>query len=294
MSCKCQDAAACAQPMALLLEEWVNPAVPFAVLGLDHAGPLYCCDTPRKKYWVLLFTCGVVHAVHLELVDVLSTYDTVLAFWDLVARRSLPKVIYSDNAKGFVAAPDKILRQFGPLTPEWRFITPNSPWRGGWWERLARSVRSALRTQWVETAWRELSWRQLSMKLKPASIADPSPLFLTIRIKRSLWHHLISYCVMTAITWVKGPSHHPLRPQMMRIEDLTWDSLWSTSFGSSGVRSTSRDFHPGGVCLKDIFWGRVPWCSPRLIIGHVYSGHCASSHRFWRYRYKNQFTQVNW
>ena len=112
---------------------------------LDHAGPLYCCDTPRRKYWVLLFTCGVVHAVHLELVDALSTYDTVLAFRRLVARRGLPKVIYSDNAKGFVAAPDKILGQFGPLTPEWRFIAPNSPWWGGWWERLVRSVKSALR-----------------------------------------------------------------------------------------------------------------------------------------------------
>ena len=92
-----------------------------------------------------LFTCGVVRAVHLELVDALWTYDTVLAFWRLVARRGLPKVIYSDNAKGFVAAPDKNLRQFGPLTPEWRFIAPNSPWWGGWWERLVRSVKSALR-----------------------------------------------------------------------------------------------------------------------------------------------------
>ena len=145
VSCQCQDSAACTQPMAPLPEERVNPTVPFAVTGLDHAGPLYCCDTPRKKYWVLLFTCGVVRAVHLELVDALSTYDTVLAFRRLVARRGLPKVIYSDNAKGFVAAPDKILGQFGPLTPEWRFIAPNSPWWGGWWERLVRSVKSALR-----------------------------------------------------------------------------------------------------------------------------------------------------
>ena len=75
----------------------MNPAVPFALTGLDHAGPLYCCDTPRKKYWVLLFTCGVVRAVHLELVDALSTYDTVLAFRRLVALRGLPKVIYSEN-----------------------------------------------------------------------------------------------------------------------------------------------------------------------------------------------------
>ena len=97
VSCQRQDSAACTQSMAPLPEERVNPAVPFAVTGLDHAGPLYCCDTLRKKYWVLLFTCGVVRAVHLELVDALSTYDTVLAFRRLVVRRGLPKVIYSDN-----------------------------------------------------------------------------------------------------------------------------------------------------------------------------------------------------
>ena len=73
----------------------------------------------------------MVRAVHLELVDALSTYDTALAFQRLVAHRGLPKVIYSDNAKVFVVAPDKILRQFGPLTPEWQFIAPNSPWWGG-------------------------------------------------------------------------------------------------------------------------------------------------------------------
>ena len=54
-------------------------------------------------------------------------------------------MIYSDNARGFVAAPDKILGQFEPFTPEWRFIAPNSPWLGGWLERLVISVKSALR-----------------------------------------------------------------------------------------------------------------------------------------------------
>ena len=69
VSCQRQNSVACTQPMAPLPEERVNPAVSFAVTGLDQAGPLYCCDTPRRKYWVLLFTCAVVRAVHLELVD---------------------------------------------------------------------------------------------------------------------------------------------------------------------------------------------------------------------------------
>ena len=143
--CERQDHAACSQPMAPLPPERVNPAVPFVVTGLDHAGPLYCCDMPRKKFWVLLFTCGVVRAVHLELVESLSTPETILAIRRLSARRGLPEVIYSDNEKGFTASPTALQRQFGHVAPDWKFIAPHSPWWGGWWERLVQSVKSALK-----------------------------------------------------------------------------------------------------------------------------------------------------
>ena len=33
----------------------------------------------------------------------------------------------------------------GPAAPQWRFICPRSPWWGGWWERLVRSVKNAIR-----------------------------------------------------------------------------------------------------------------------------------------------------
>ena len=99
----------------------------------------------RKKFWVLLFTCGVVRAVHLELVESLSTPETILAIRRLSAQRGLPEVIYSDNAKGFTASPTALQRQFGHVAPEWKFIAPHSPWWGGWWKRLVQSVKSALK-----------------------------------------------------------------------------------------------------------------------------------------------------
>ena len=36
-------------------------------------------------------------------------------------------------------------RYFGHLAPQWKFIVPRSPWWGGWWERLVRSVKVGLR-----------------------------------------------------------------------------------------------------------------------------------------------------
>ena len=53
--------------------------------------------------------------------------------------------LYSDNAKTFVSAASKLQLYFSLLSPEWKFIAPRSPWWGGWWERLVRSVKSALK-----------------------------------------------------------------------------------------------------------------------------------------------------
>ena len=145
VSCQRFDSLAPTQPMAPLPEERVTQSPPFAVTGLDHAGPLYCGDYPGRKFYILLFTCAVVRAVHLELVDSLSCDTTILALRRFFARRGVSTILWSDNAKGFVAASTKVLEVLGPDGPEWRFIAPRGPWWGGWWERLIGSVKSSLR-----------------------------------------------------------------------------------------------------------------------------------------------------
>ncbi|XP_064475733.1 uncharacterized protein LOC135389628 [Ornithodoros turicata] len=74
-----------------------------------------------------------------------------------VARRGVPTTIYSDNARSFKRA-DKGLRALWNTTKDlqvndylthqnitWRYILPGAPWWGGWWERLVRTVKTALR-----------------------------------------------------------------------------------------------------------------------------------------------------
>ncbi|XP_042892723.1 uncharacterized protein LOC122266866 [Penaeus japonicus] len=143
--CRWLDSRPCSQPVAPLPKERITTARPFSVTGLDYAGPLFCADFPDKKFYVLLFTCGVVRAIHLELTESLSLYDCMLAIRKFVARRGLPNVIFSDNAKTFMAAKSEAVDMYGHLAPKWKFIVPRSPWWGGWWERLIRSVKLALR-----------------------------------------------------------------------------------------------------------------------------------------------------
>ena len=145
VACQKQDARACAEPTPSLPRVRVSPAPPFRVCGLDHAGPLYCLDFANTKFYILLFTCAVTRAVFLELVDSMSTPSTMFALRRMAARRGLPRNIFSDNHKGFKKCPKMVGAYFGHKAPKWEFIAPLSPWRGGWWERLVKSVKSSLK-----------------------------------------------------------------------------------------------------------------------------------------------------
>ena len=139
------DALPCNAPVAPLPQLRATEAPPFSITGLDNAGPVYCVDLPGKKLYILLLTCAVVRAVHLELVDSMSTEDFLLGLRRFSARRGLPSVIYSDNGSNFACGEKELRSYFGHLCPEWKFTVPGSPWWGGWWERLVRSVKSGLK-----------------------------------------------------------------------------------------------------------------------------------------------------
>ena len=113
---------ACRQPVAPLPGLRVNSAPSFTVTGVDYAGPLFCADFPSRKMYILLFTCGVVRALHLELTDSMSHGDCLLAFRRFSASRGLPSVIYSDNAKTFISMFNQMQQIFGAVTPQWKLL----------------------------------------------------------------------------------------------------------------------------------------------------------------------------
>ena len=70
----------------------------------------------------------MVRAVHLELVDSLTSEDFVLAFRRFFALKRVPSVIYSDNGSNFIGVQRILNAYFGPVSPKWKFICPRSPW----------------------------------------------------------------------------------------------------------------------------------------------------------------------
>lgn len=145
VSCQKCDARACNEVPAPLPKVRVTKAPVFSVTGIDFAGPVFCIDCPEKKLYICLFVCGVVRAIHLELVDNLTSEDFLFSFRRFCALKRVPSIVYSDNGKNFIGG-ERVLGSYLDIeAPEWRFICPRSPWWGGWWERLVRSVKNAIR-----------------------------------------------------------------------------------------------------------------------------------------------------
>ena len=132
VSCQRQDSQACNQKAGPLSSLRVSESPPFSVTRLDFAGPLYASDLPGQKLYFLLFTCAVVRAIHLELVDSPTGSDCMLAIRRFCARRGMVHTFYSDNAKTFVSTAKLLVSQLGPDAPVWKLIVPRSHWWGGW------------------------------------------------------------------------------------------------------------------------------------------------------------------
>ncbi|XP_035712907.1 uncharacterized protein LOC110856404 [Folsomia candida] len=131
--------------------------IPFHRTGLDYFGPIeVIVKRSREKRYGALFTCLVTRAVHLELAHSLSTDSCILAIRRFVGRRGCPAHLYSDNGINFRGADNELKTALQEINQQqienecatrgiiWHWNPPSAPHFGGSWERLVRSVKTAL------------------------------------------------------------------------------------------------------------------------------------------------------
>ena len=148
--------SSCIPPPPPLPSFRLQEAPPFTNTGVDFTGPLYIKypGGSQSKSWIVLYTCCVTQAIHLDLVCDMSAPTFIRSFKRFSSRRGLPALMISDNAKTFKAAA-KVLKRVVASQPvqsyleglgiEWRFNIPKAPWWGGLFERLVRSTKRCLR-----------------------------------------------------------------------------------------------------------------------------------------------------
>ncbi|XP_065902510.1 uncharacterized protein [Dysidea avara] len=121
-------------PLPKLLTQDVHP---FTFTGVDFTGALYVQQGRQEvKVYLCLFTCATTRAVHLELVQDLTAQTFLLAFRKFVARRSLPRIMISDNGSTYSSAAEElhslmqlpeVKEELGKRGVSWRFIPKRAP-----------------------------------------------------------------------------------------------------------------------------------------------------------------------
>ncbi|XP_034537461.1 uncharacterized protein LOC117811344 [Notolabrus celidotus] len=147
------------QRMADLPSDRVNPSPPFTYCGMDCFGPFHT-KQGRKVYkrYGLLFTCLCCRAVHIEMLDDMSTDAFINGLRCFIALRGAVRQIRCDQGTNFVGAKNELsaaLKQMdgNRLTTflaekqcDFVMNAPHSSHAGGVWERQIRTVRNVLRS----------------------------------------------------------------------------------------------------------------------------------------------------
>ena len=146
------------QKMADLPADRVEVAAPFTYTGCDVFGPYTVKDrrTSIKRYG-LIFTCLSSRAVHIEMLDDLSTDSFINSLRCFISLRGNVRILRCDNGTNFVGANNELRRHHqnmvcDPKIKEYllqhqcdfQFNPPESSHFGGTWERMIRSARNVL------------------------------------------------------------------------------------------------------------------------------------------------------
>ncbi|KAK6764389.1 hypothetical protein RB195_024639 [Necator americanus] len=145
--------------MANLSSRRVTKTRSFENIGLDYFCPITVHDDHKERTNVYgcIFTSCVTCLIHLEIESDGTTEKFLNAFRIFVARRGKPRLVTYDNAPTLIlesqilndsltdtSTNEDIVRNMSNQMIEWKHNIPYSPWKGGFYGSLIKSVKQAL------------------------------------------------------------------------------------------------------------------------------------------------------
>ncbi|CAI5683011.1 unnamed protein product [Oreochromis niloticus] len=151
------------QRMAELPKERLEASAPFTFSGMDCFGP-FIVKTARKEHkrYGLIFTCLYSRAVHIEMLEDLSTDSFINALRCFISLRGAVQQLHCDQGSNFVGARNEFkeaLKQcdtkqletfLSEKQCEFVFNAPSASHAGGVWERQIRTVRNVLNATFAQ------------------------------------------------------------------------------------------------------------------------------------------------
>ncbi|KAK7891083.1 hypothetical protein WMY93_023046 [Mugilogobius chulae] len=149
------------QFMSDLPEERLKVDPPFSYVGLDVFGPWEIVTRRMRggqvnnKRWAVLFTCMSTRAIHIEVVESLSTSSFINALRRFFSLRGPAKKLRSDRGTNFIGAYNELKLLPSDADPSvkdylneqrctWEFNPPHASHMGGAWERMIGVSRRIL------------------------------------------------------------------------------------------------------------------------------------------------------
>ncbi|KAJ8365140.1 hypothetical protein SKAU_G00139710 [Synaphobranchus kaupii] len=197
------------QQMADLPAERLQTDPPFSYVGLDVFGPWEITTRrtrggqARSKRWAVMFTCMCTRAVHIEVIESMSSSSFINALRRFFSIRGPAKQLRSDCGTNFVGA-SKELKLDPPSLGEtsvedylldkkctWVFNPPHASHMGGAWERMIGIARRILESMFLQLGYSKLTHEVLTTlmaevtaiinarPLVPVSSDPEAPLILT-------------------------------------------------------------------------------------------------------------------
>ncbi|KAK3098915.1 hypothetical protein FSP39_024266 [Pinctada imbricata] len=150
------------QKMANLPPDRSEPSPPFTCVGVDCFGPWQIVTRRTRggqaasKRWGVMFTCLSTRAVHIEVIEELSSSSFINALRRLIAIRGPVRIFRSDRGTNFVGSTEDLgiqaintddtqLKEFlSKNQSTWLSNPPHASHMGGVWERMIGVTRNIL------------------------------------------------------------------------------------------------------------------------------------------------------
>lgn len=181
--------------MADLPSDRITPGLPFTTVGVDTFGPWTVLARKTRggvinnKRWAIMFSCLTTRAIHIEVIEEMSSSSFINALRRFEAIRGPVKVFRSDKGTNFVGATDELGIQTlnvedGPIKKHlrengtvWIFNSPHSSHMGGSWERMIGLTRRILDAILLDLNSKQLTHETLTTFMaEVCSIINSRPL----------------------------------------------------------------------------------------------------------------------
>ena len=270
------------QKMSDLPPERLSQTPPFTYVGADCFGPFTVKDGRKEtKRYGLIFTCLYSRAIHLEVLEDMTTDSFLNSLRNLIAIRGPIRQLRTDRGTNFIGAQREMTKMLENMDNSVKkfyqensceFVTnvPHASHMGGVWERMIRTARNVLQKILKDHKSQLRTSSLRTMLYEAMAIVNSRPLGTVTDTEMPLTPNLLLHMKSDVVLPPPGNIEDPdvySRKQWIKVQALTnlfwkrWKKEYLITLQTRNKWKQKRaDLKNGDfVLVKDITTPRADW-----------------------------------